>query len=351
VSELLSLPRDAWAAVAAGDRRLRQSAVVELLLDHAAEVFSDDPFRCRDITAVAARLAELTDGATAELRVRAWKDHANITSSLGEHANAIRLLETADAAAGSAADPEYQHAIVTFARSIALCRQERMAEAHAELVSARAVFERADRRRYILTFHQEAILKAGSGDPRAAAEMVMEVIRDVATWNDEPELAMLYTVAAYALGRANEFERAVEYVEKASEIHRKLGNRAEMVRDMQRHAAGMAALHRWDAAFAEYAEARAKMLEMGLKTDLLFLDLSQLRAKAAFGADARELHSLATQVANDALAAGLPMTACEATDWLRQISERVTPDAVEMVTNFLRKVELNPSLEFRPPDA
>jgi tetratricopeptide (TPR) repeat protein len=340
VDELLAAPPSAWLTVIMRDPRYRSTAVLSALLEKADVIVDDSPTHSRDISKLASQLAEVINDssplADPELRVRAWKDLAWVTSRLGDHLEAFQYLEIAESVASVCSDPAHQRAIVEFVRAIVLTNMERYAEAREHLLAARVVLETVDRRRYLLTFHHEAVIQAVTQDPRAAALAIESLIEEISSWGDEADIERLYVTAAYAWHRAGETPIAAEYVHKAAEINTRKGNAAEMARDIASQAALMAAQGDPAGAFPKFDEARAKLLALGLKRDLLILDFAYLRAKAAAGAEPRELHVLCTRLAEQASAAGLPVTTWEAIDWLRQISERLTAEDVTRVEALVR---------------
>ncbi|HEX9161206.1 MAG TPA: hypothetical protein VF980_05825 [Thermoanaerobaculia bacterium] len=45
----------------------------------------------------------------------------------------------------------------------------------------------------------------------------------------------------------------------------------------------------------------------------------------------------------------MPVTACEAIDWLRRVGARLTPSDVAAVQFFMSEVEVDPAKRFEPP--
>jgi transcriptional regulator with XRE-family HTH domain len=353
VDQLLSRPASTWKDVVSNDSRYCSDEVLKELLDQATAVFYNVPRRSQEISFIAARLADVIHDAgqliNPELRVQAWKDLAYGTSRIGSHDDALRYLEIADAAADACADPVHQGAIVEFVRSIVLTNMEEYAEAKKRLSAAREVLEKVDRRRYLLTFHHEALIETVTGDPRKAAEIIDRVIREISTYGDEAEMAQLYTVASYAKLKSGEPQLALEYLRKSQEISTRKGDLSEIARNLWREAAAIATLGDYETAFAKFDEGREKLMALGLREDLISLNLDCLREKAAAGAEPQELHALCSQIAGDASAAGLPVTACEAIDWLRRIAERLTVDDVDRVSSFVKVSQLHPARSFEPP--
>lgn len=350
VQELFATPRSSWSNVVSRDARYHSPAIVQLLLQKADDLFEATPIQCREIGAVAAQLADdMKDSChvgIAELRVQAWKDLAQVTSRLGDPQEALRCLTAADAAVLMCSDREHQHAIVEFVRAIVLTTAERFVEARKSLLEARPAFETIDPRRHLFTFHQEAILDALTDDPRAAAQTIEKLIEEVSLWDDETELARLYTVASYAWNKAGESQTAARYVQLAAEIHERKRYTAQMAVDMFRKAGVTAQLG--EPTF-DFDQAREKLIALGLKNVVVEIDFAYLQAKAAAGADARALHALCARLAADASAAALPVTACEAIDWLRRMSERLTANDVAKVQSFVSESEADPQRPFEPP--
>jgi transcriptional regulator with XRE-family HTH domain len=354
VDQLLSRPASTWMDIVKKDSRYCSEEVLKALLDQATAVFYNLPRRSHEISFIAARLADLIHDTgqhiSPELRVQAWRDLAYGTSRIGSHNDALRYLEIADTATEACADPVHQGAIVEFVRSIVLTNMEEYADARKRLLPVREVLERVDRRRYLLTFHHEALIETLSGDPQKAAQIIDRVIREISTYDDEDEMSQLYTVASYAKLQSGEPQLALDYLRKSEEISTRKGDLAEIARNLCREAACMAALGDYETAFTKFDEGREKLMALGLREDLISLNLDYLREKAAAGAESQELLALCSQIASDASAAALPVTVCEALDWLRRIAERLRVEDVDRVYSFVKVSQLHPARTFEPPE-
>ncbi len=352
--ELLARPMESWSEIAERERRYRSTEVIGVLLEDADREFDNDPLRCRAICAAATQLVErlprLDEPGIPELRMQAWKDLAHVTSRLGDNEESLSYLERAEIAAAQSANPAHQKAIVDFERAIVFSLMERFDEARKRLLAAHPVLERFDRRRFFMILHAEAVLEAMSGDPGAASTRLEQLIAEAPSWNfDDAEMSRLYDSAGYALHRAGQTARAAKYVRLSAEMHQRSSSGAEMPRDIAREASLTAALGDPIASFAKHEEARRKLIALGLHRDLVEVDFHYLLAKCAAGADPRELHEICSRLASAAIAAKLPVTACQAIAWLQQISERLTPDSVVTVRRFVEESESRPDLPFQAP--
>lgn len=362
VDELLARPMPSWSKSASRDGRYRSPEVIRVLLDRAFREFDNEPVRCRAICEVATRLtdrlARPDDEGVPELRVQAWKDLAHVTATLGNPEQALVCLQNADTAASQSANPDHQKAIVEFERSLVMLFAERYAESRKYLLAARPALERYDRRRFFMTLHQEAVLDAVTGDPRQSAQNIERLIEQAGMWNDADDqrrrddaMHRLYTQAAHSWSKAGDMKRAAEYTRKSAEIHARYGAAAEMARDAVREGIVIASLGDPAASFPKYEEARRQFIALGLHNELVELDFHYLQAKCAAGGDPRELHEICSRLVNAAIAAKLPVTACQAIAWLREISERMTPASVAAVRRFVEESQSRPDLPFEAPIA
>ncbi len=359
VDALLARRMSSWSRVASRDPRYRSPGVIRTLLDRSDREYDNKPLRCRAICEVATELLDRLDGpdeaGASELRVRAWKDLAHVTATLGEHDNALAYLQKAESAAATGGNPEHQMGIVELERSLVSLMAERYAEARKHLFAARPALEKHDRRRFWIALHTEAVLEAVSGDPHRAAVDLDRLIGQAESWNEgdpdqhDDDMHRIYSSAAYAWYRAGDTERAVEYTRKSEEIHRKREREAEMARDIGRRASLTAILGDPAGAFPKYEEARKRLAAVGLQREVIDMDFFYLYAKCVAGADPRELHEICSRLVSASLAARLPVTACHAIDWLRRISAHLTPDSVTAVQGFVLQSELRPDLPFEPP--
>jgi tetratricopeptide (TPR) repeat protein len=283
-----------------------------------------------------------------ELQVEAYKDLANVTRRLGDFEEAGRLLAIADAAADSTTEAEYQHAVVSFARSILLTDMQRWSEASKALHSARSVFEEADRRRYVLTFHQEAVIRSESGDYLGAAKTIGDVIGQVRSWGDRDELARLYCVAAYAWEGAGDLEAAQECLNKAMVLHAEAGASVEIAMDVWRLGSLMAKRQLYTEAYVQFTTARRMLEQLSLPKYILNLEFDVLEAKIAQGVTREEIATLCRR-SFESSQKDLPVNAAHALAWLREAALLLDIETVRQVRTFVRDSHVYRDAAFIPP--
>ncbi len=348
MDELLGSPPESWESKLARDERFHSLGVARELITRADAIFDVDPAHCHSINASAVQVSGLIHSATSEVRFDALKDLAHANWRLGRYDEALDCLDKAEIVADSCANPPYRKAIAHFVRAIVLTLTESFDEARKHLLIARDGLQSVDPWRHLLTYHHEALIRAMTNDPLGAAHTVEDLLHKVAVFGDETELARLCTVGAYAWYRAGNVPRAKQLTERAAEIHLRLGQRAEIAIDDFRRAVLIAETHPEDAVIL-LTSARKQLADLKLKKEGIVLDLRLLRVKAASGASTRELHELSSQLASAAIAAGLPVTACEAIDLLRQVSGNLTIDAIDQARALVRRSVPNAFL-FDPPE-
>jgi transcriptional regulator with XRE-family HTH domain len=348
VGRLLQEPETSWRSIVQSDPRYEESTQIRNLVERANQLLDVAPKVARSVALLAAELADHAFADVAELRVDAWKNLAHAAWKLGNFGEGFESLDKAQTFVDACSNPELQRAILDFVRAIIYSVMQRYEDSRNLLLKVQPIFEKHDRRRYLMSVHQQALLEYSVGNAGGAAILAESLLAETLALGDSREVSLLYTLAASAWFAAGDLDRAEKYHEKSFEMSLENQRPVDAISNLHLHANILAEKGQTKTAIRALTDARKRLAALGLTRWMIDADLDLLLLKAKSGANPRELQKLCRQLAEEALAAQLPITACEAINWLRKVSAELTDDKVEWVRTFVKQSEEDPERPFTP---
>jgi tetratricopeptide (TPR) repeat protein len=346
----------AWTPLASS-RKYLTGGVVRKLSAAAHEIFKSKPRVALTFADAAISVAEaLPDDlyparAVYRLRGTAWKERANALMILGQFPEAHQSLDRAERAYGKTPHNELGLSIVALVRACVLYAQLRFEEAMATAERAERGFMHAnDEKR-----RMDAVLLKGSilfeaGNPNDALPVFHRLIEH----GENTQNVRWIAVGSYAAGncevdRGNLGEASLLF-HRALVILREIGPEPERL--VTEWGIARVVFHGGKVAEAirRMRDIAAQLEAGGLVTYAAYVGLDICEGLLALDRH-KEIVALAQHMFVVFTNAGMLTAALSAMAYLKEAAakKRLTKGDIEAVRVFLRRVELQPSLQFVPP--
>jgi tetratricopeptide (TPR) repeat protein len=358
VADLLAGPRSSWMARLAAHPEYRTAGTVRKLIAATDRALDTMPADAVEITALATDIAEHLDPAAhrpdtlARLRGGAWRERAYALFYTAQIAQAERALLIAASHLEECSLPEYEQARLSIVRALIARTVESYGQARMAARSAAATFTSfADVRRAASAQLAEAHSCYGSGDYRAAFEILSRVERQLRTSSHAETHALALGNLAFCCWKLNRIDDALNYHEAAATLLDGLGIRTESVRTRWNIASILASEGRVDEALSRLNGVVAEFRQLGMSGLATFaqLDVAELLLARGQYEDVEEICKTAM---HEFASAGLEHTqrALTALALMKEAaaSRTATPVLVRRVREYLHRLPAEPNLLFLP---
>jgi tetratricopeptide (TPR) repeat protein len=358
LQEFVAKPRKAAVLNVRNQRKFHTGGVVRRLNAKAHEVVASEPLDALIFADLAQAVAELLpddtypNNAVYELRGTAWKERANALLRLAEFDEALEALERAERAYQQLRSPGYGLGAVELVRGAVYYERGQLNEAarHVDLAEQMYAHQGGLERQRMKAVHLRASINLEALELKNAAATYQQVI-DYGQVVNAPEL-----IAQGSYGRANaelglgNLADAATLFHSALVILREVGPAADRIstewglaRVILHGGKPSEAVHRLRDVIAQFEE-------IGMVSDaaLAGVDMSEALLVLERWAEIEKVAGHAFRVLKKA---GHLTGALTALAYLKEAAAKrqLTPGALKVVREYLRRVEREPDLLFVPP--
>lgn len=301
--------------------------------------------------AEALRIGEYPAHVIYDLRGTAWKDRANALRLLGRFDHANDALDRAERAFLHVPEAPLGPTITKHLRAIILYERS---DFHAALQFAREcsdIFARlGDTERHMNARHLEANILFQQHDYTGARTIYREIFAHAEATNDLVWIAREARTLAHCDLELGDLTSAARYFHQSLQAFVALEQDAEVTKTRWGIASLVLRGGNWTEALRRLRAVRAEFVELQMLIDEALVVLDMMDALLAL-ARPQEIVVIAGELVERFMKAGMLTSALTAFAYLREAAEagRVTARVIEHVRQFIRRVELEPSLLFAPP--
>lgn len=338
-------------------KRYMTGGVVRRLNAHAHDICESEPLDALTFADTAVTVAEMLPDNTypvrgiCELRGTAWRERARALHLLGRFNEALESLARAERAYRDLASAGFGLAHVALVRAAVLYEQQRLDEAAAIAEDAERGFRHlGDDERVMNAVYLRACIKLEAADLGNAIELYQHVL----AYGEAKSDAQWIARASYAIGHCEvdrgRLSQASLHFHKALMIFRETGPAANRARAEWGLARVLLHGGRQTDAIPRLQSLAAEFEQRGMVTDAALVGIDMADALLATG-EAQQIVDLTTRLFQVFTEAGMLTGALTAMAYLKEAaaSGTLTPQALNTVRAFLRRVERQPDLVFVPP--
>jgi tetratricopeptide (TPR) repeat protein len=347
-----------WADIAR-KREYHTAGVVRKLAEAADNSSYSVPRRALILAETAGQIVGMLSTAIyseteiAALRGLAWKQQANANRHLGQFSAALDALNRAERAYRELPRPEIDLASITFIRATIYTEQQtyELAEQLAEESSA-AFSQLGQIELYFRSRHLQGRI-AFEQSQFGEAQLIFDTIfaygeaKDDLTW-----IARASQALGFCHLERRDFGNAARYLTQSMGVFRQLRLSSEQVRCRWGLALLVQREGRFRTAVPRLREVRDEFANLGATSDAALVALDLMETFLLLG-QPREVRRTAGNVVKLFKEAGMITGALTAVDYLKQAAamSSVTPDLIEYIRRYLRRVDVQPGIVFVPPVA
>ena len=345
-------------------QRLRQSTrahtggMVKELLERMRSTLGSSPSNALQITALAIEIANTLDIAAypcdyvIKLRAQAYRDHAYVLSFMGRYPEALELAERSRRLFDQVPLPEYDLARLALVKASILRGIDRIDEALTLIHEAGQTFLRfGDTTRHVVARMTEASTYYVRGDVNQALAIWKEV-EQARTPTDELSSVRLANNIALCYSDLGRPEHAVEYIKRCVDEYAMLGVETERTRSRWLLGHALAACGKFQDAVPILRQTWREFEQLDMIGDAGLVALELAETLLVLG-QSDEVPSICRDVIGQFTRAGMASRAMTALSFLREAVAmgQATPNLVQHVSAFLRKLPAEQPRLFAPPPA
>ena len=300
---------------------------------------------------IAAHLSNCLSSVVHELHAHAWKERANALTALGQFDASFDALDHAEREFAEAPGTPSGTAIVQYIRAwVHYSRGELDRATKLLSMSAATYLSLGETDPYMRTRHLLANVMFARGDVRGARAVYEEILAWGEAENDPIWIARESNTVGRCALEMGELTAAVFSFHRSVQTFRDLGKHAEALRPQWGLALVVLASGKPAEALARFAAVREDFHESKMLSDEALISLDIMDALHALSRD-RENVAIASDIIQTFTRAGMLTSALTAFAYLREAAARgpVTPTMTRHVRQFLKRLECEPALLFRPP--
>lgn len=361
--ELLRHPPAHQALLIANSSRFRTQFVCEHLLEGSHEAGFQDPDRAVELARLALEVAqslqaeeggacELVDaGALRGLLARAWAQYGNALRIRSDHAGAEEAFRQAEARLGAGWIPPLDRARVLDLQASLYRDQRRFAEAGHALDRVIALYQELGQWHLLgRTLKQRSMICGEAGDLESEIVLLRRAL-DLLDPQEEPRtfLAARHNLIL-ALNESGRSREAFVLLFHTRPLYLKMGDRMNLLRLRWVEGSVALGLGRIEQAAAAFREVRDSFVELGVDYDAALVSLD-LAATYILQGHTAEVRQLAAETLTVFQARSIHREALAALIFFCQAAEmhQAGLGLVRRVSEFLKKVQSDPSLRFETP--
>ncbi|MDP9194280.1 MAG: tetratricopeptide repeat protein [Acidobacteriota bacterium] len=345
-------------------QRLRQSprthtgGMVKELLERTPSMLTSSPANAMQITALTIEVANALDVANypcdyvIKLRAHAYREHAYVLSFMGRYPEALDFADHSKRLFDQSPLPEYDLARVALVKASILRSIDRIEEALTLIHDAGETFLRfGDKKRHVVARMTEASTFYLRGDLDQALA-IWKGVEEGHTLPDELSSIRLAHNIALCYSDLGRPEHAVEYIKRCIDEYAMLGVETERTRSRWLLAHALAACGKYQDAVPILRQTWREFEQLDMIGDagLVALELAETLLVLGQG---DEVPSICRDVIGQFTRAGMASRAMTALSFLREAVAmgQATPNLVQHVSAFLRKLPAEQPRLFAPPPA
>ena len=357
VAALLECPESTWESVTA-DASYATVGVVRGLIAASEGTIGSAPPRAVEIASLASTLAERLDpsryqgDAVMKARGAAWRQYAYALFYVGATSNAVGAIERAQQAFDACAVADYDLARLDIVRSVVASELERSGDAMTAIRRSAAVFQAAgDLKRLASARTAEAYQRIESGDVRGALAILRTTEAAYGESLDANSRGRIVGNIALCLARLGDAEGAIREQRLTAALFEESGSVVEAIRVRDTIAGLLASSGRLSDALIEYRRLKQAYESFGMQDEALATGLQIaeiLLSRGEYGEvegfcraaiDHHRRHGAANSRRILTALAFLEEAAAQ---------RRATPEAVQHVAAYIRRLPKEPELLFLP---
>lgn len=300
---------------------------------------------------IAAHLSNYLSSVIHDLRAHAWKERANALTALGQFDAAFDALDHAEREFAEAPGTPSGTAIVQYIRAWVHYSRGELDRATELLSMSSATYASlGETDPYMRTRHLLANVMFAQGDIRGGRAVYEEILAWGEAENDPAWIARESNTVGRCALELGELTAAVFSFHRSVQMFGDLGKHAEALRPQWGLALVVLASGKPAEALSRFTVIREDFHERKMLSDEALISLDIMDALHALSRD-RENAAIASDVIQTFTRAGMLTSALTAFAYLREAAARgsVTPPMTRHVRQFLKRLECEPALLFRPP--
>jgi tetratricopeptide (TPR) repeat protein len=327
--------------------------LVRALLARSRDLLVQNPTDAVTVTGATAVLADrlstrsYPDATVAQLRGRAWTEHANALCYLSRNEEALASLDRADAAMRTVPAVAFDRAVASFVRAMVYRQLDACDQAMTLLREAAAVFhDHGDERRFIDCGVVEGAILYRSGRLDDARDRFRAALAAAESLRDFETMARLHNNLGHCAADSGDVIAATALFGRARDLFENLGMTTEIARAEWGSGRALAAAGRHLAAVRSIEAARRKFDEAGMVGEAAFCGLEIVEALVHAG-DPGAAQTALDRMLDRSRGAQLGANALAA---LAYLSDRLdAPEALRHVHGFFESLQGDPNLAFALP--